>query len=93
MQREEKQECAGELTGWTLERNLTSRDVAEMRKVNYRLATVYRDSTVATSANPDKDTLIKQLRAGRERYKKEGQRCSEILLGHYDVTVADIMPQ
>jgi hypothetical protein len=60
---------------------------------DYRVTIVYKNSTVATSANPDEDTLIKQLWPDQETYKREEQRRFEILLGHWDLPVTDITPR
>jgi hypothetical protein len=60
---------------------------------DYRVTIVYKNSTVATSANPDEDAFIHQLWPDQETYKKEEQRRFEILLGHWDLPVTDITPQ
>ncbi len=60
---------------------------------DYRVTIVYKDSTVATSANPDEDAFIKQLWPDQDTYKKEEQRRFEILLGHWDLPVTDITPK
>ena len=54
---------------------------------------VYKDSTVATSSNPDEEAFIKELWPDQETYKKEEQRRFEILLGHWDLPVTDITPK
>ena len=46
---------------------------------DYRVTIVYKDSTVATSSNPDEDAFIKQLWPDQETYKREEQRRFEIL--------------
>jgi hypothetical protein len=60
---------------------------------DYRVTIVYKNSTVATSSNPDEDALIKQLWPDQETYKREEQRRFEILLGHWDLPVTDITPE
>ncbi|MEI9967584.1 MAG: hypothetical protein WDM87_02775 [Terracidiphilus sp.] len=60
---------------------------------DYRVTIVYKNSTVATSSNPDEDALIKQLWPDQDTYKKEEQRRFEILLGHWDLPVTDITPE
>jgi hypothetical protein len=60
---------------------------------DYRVTIVYKNSTVATSTNPDEDAFIKQLWPDQETYKKEEQRRFEILLGHWDLPVTDVTPQ
>ena len=59
---------------------------------DYRVTIVYKNSTVATSANPDEDAFIHQLWPDQEKYKKEEQRRFEILLSHWDLPVTDITP-
>lgn len=60
---------------------------------DYRVTIVYKNSTVATSANPDEATLIKELWPDQETYKKEEQRRFEILLAHWDLPVTEITPE
>jgi hypothetical protein len=60
---------------------------------DYRVTIVYKNSTVATSANPDEEGFIKQLWPDQETYKKEEQRRFEILLAHQDLPVTDITPE
>lgn len=59
---------------------------------DYRVTIVYKNSTVATSANPDEAQLIEQLWPDQATYKKEEQRRFEILLSHWDLPVTDITP-
>jgi hypothetical protein len=59
---------------------------------DYRVTIVWKNSTVATSSNPDEDAFIKQLWPDQEKYKKEEQRRFEILAGHWDLPVTDITP-
>ena len=60
---------------------------------DYRVTIVYKNSTVATSTNPDEAALIDQLWPDKETYKREEQRRFEILLGHWDLPVTDVTPQ
>jgi len=60
---------------------------------DYRVTVVYKNSTLATSANPDEEAFVKQLWPDREKYKQEEQRRFEILLGHWDLPVTEITPQ
>jgi len=60
---------------------------------DYRVTIVYKDSTVATSSNPDEAAFIRELWPDQETYKKEEQRRFEILLGHWDLPVTDITPK
>ena len=59
---------------------------------DYRVTIVYKNSTVATSSNPDEDAFTKALWPDQNTYKKEEQRRFEILLGHWDLPVTDITP-
>ncbi|MGA2207527.1 MAG: hypothetical protein ABSG10_12435 [Terracidiphilus sp.] len=65
----------------------------EDERWDYRVTIVYKNSTVATSANPDEEALIKELWPNQETYKREEQRRFEILLGHWDLPVTDITPK
>ena len=60
---------------------------------DYRVTIKYKNSTVATTANPDEEAFIKELWPDQETYKKEEQRRFEILLAHQDLPVTDITPK
>ena len=60
---------------------------------DYRVTIVYKDSTAATTSNPDEEAFIKQLWPDQEAYKKEEQRRFEILVAHWDLPVTDITPK
>jgi len=60
---------------------------------DYRVTIVYKNSTVATSSNPDEDAFTKALWPDQNTYKKEEQRRFEILLGHWDLPVTDVTPK
>jgi hypothetical protein len=66
---------------------------SEELRWDYRVTIVYKNSTAATTANPDEDAFIKQLWPDQEAYKREEQRRFEILLGHIDLPVTDITPK
>jgi hypothetical protein len=59
---------------------------------DYRVTIRYKNSTVATTTNPDEEAFIKELWPDQETYKKEEQRRFEILLGHWDLPVTEITP-
>jgi len=59
---------------------------------DYRVTITYPNSTLATTANPEEETLIKQLYPDQETYKREEQRRFEILISHWDLPVTDITP-
>jgi len=66
---------------------------SEELRWDYRVTIVYKNSAVATTANPDEEGFIKELWPDQETYKKEEQRRFEILLGHIDLPVTDITPK
>jgi hypothetical protein len=59
---------------------------------DYRVTIRYKNSTLATTSNPEEPALIKALWHDQETYKKEEQRRFEILLAHWDLPVTDITP-
>ncbi len=59
---------------------------------DYRVTIRYKNSTVATTTNPDEAAFIKEQWPDQETYKKEEQRRFEILLGHWDLPVTEITP-
>jgi len=66
--------------------------MTEDARWDYRVTIKYKNSTVATSANPEEESVIKQLWPDQETYKREEQRRFEILLAHWDLPVTDITP-
>lgn len=60
---------------------------------DYRVTITYKDSTAATTPNPDEDKLIHELWPDQATYKREEQRRFEILLAHWDLPIADITPK
>jgi hypothetical protein len=60
---------------------------------DYRVTIIFKDSTVATTANPDEEAFIKQLWPDQATYQKEEQRRFEILAAHWDLPVTDITPR
>jgi hypothetical protein len=59
---------------------------------DYRVTIRFKNSTVATTANPDEERFIQQLWPDHERYLREEQRRFEILLSHWDLPVTDVTP-
>jgi hypothetical protein len=59
---------------------------------DYRVTIRFKNSTMATTANPNEERLIKQLWPDQQTYQREEQRRFEILLGHWDLPVTDITP-
>ncbi|MGA2890829.1 MAG: hypothetical protein ABSE51_22635 [Terracidiphilus sp.] len=59
---------------------------------DFRVTIRYKNSTVATTTNPDEEAFKKELWPDQETYNKEEQRRFEILLAHWDLPVTDITP-
>ena len=59
---------------------------------DYRVTIRFKNSTLATTANPDEERMIKQLWPDQATFKREEQRRFEILLAHWDIPVTDITP-
>jgi len=52
----------------------------------------FKNSTLATTANPQEESWINQLWPDQVSYRREEQRRFEILLAHWDLPVTDITP-
>ena len=59
---------------------------------DYRVTIRFKNSTLATTGDPNEERLIKQLWPAEQTYQHEEQRRFEILLGHWDLPVTDITP-
>lgn len=66
--------------------------MTEDARWDYRVTITFKNSTVATTANPEEAGLIKQLWPDQQTYQREEQRRFEILLAHWDLPVTDITP-
>ncbi len=66
--------------------------MTEDARWDYRVTIRFKNSTLATTANPDEDALIKQLWPDQDSYKREEQRRFEILLAHWDLPISDVTP-
>ena len=66
--------------------------MTEDARWDYRVTIRFKNSTLATTANPDEDRLIQQLWPDQTVYKREEQRRFEILLAHWDLPVTDVTP-
>ncbi|HZR31336.1 MAG TPA: hypothetical protein VFA76_05735 [Terriglobales bacterium] len=66
--------------------------MTEDARWDYRVTIKFKNSTAATTANPEEESLIKQLWPDQETYKRDEQRRFEILLAHWDMPVTDITP-
>src|SRR5438045_1977248 len=63
--------------------------MTEDARWDYRVTIKFKNSTVATTANPDEESMIKQLWPDQETYKREAQRRFEILLAQSVVNLPD----
>jgi hypothetical protein len=66
--------------------------MTEDARWDYRVTIKFKNSGLATTANPLEESWIKQLWPDQETYKREEQRRFEILLAHWDLPVTDITP-
>jgi len=66
--------------------------MTEDARWDYRVTIRFKNSTLATTANPEEERLIKELWPDQETYRREEQRRFEVLLAHWDLPVTDITP-
>jgi hypothetical protein len=66
--------------------------MTEDSRWDYRVTLTFKNSTVATTTNPDEPALIKQLWPDQETFTREEQRRFAILLAHWDLPVTDVTP-
>ena len=66
--------------------------MTEEARWDYRVTIRFKNSTVATSADPEEESLIKQLWPDQPTYQREEERRFQILLAHWDLPVTDITP-
>ena len=57
---------------------------------DYRVTIRFKNSTAATTANPNEESMIRQLWPDQETYKREEQRRFEILDSHWDVPIKSV---
>jgi hypothetical protein len=57
---------------------------------DYRVTIVFKSAAIAND-NFDNEALLRQLYPDQESYKKEEQRRFEILDGHWDVPIKDVV--
>jgi hypothetical protein len=67
--------------------------MTEDARWDYRVTIRFRNSTAATTPNPEEASQIAKLWPDQETYKREEQRRFEILLAHWDLPVTDITPE
>ena len=70
-----------------------SNHMTEDSRWDFRVTIRFKNSTLATTANPDQDRVIKQLWPDQATYEREEQRRFEILLAHWDLPLTDITPK
>jgi hypothetical protein len=66
--------------------------MTEDARWDYRVTIQFKNSTLATTPNPDEESFIKQLWPDQETFKREEQHRFEILEAHWDLPVTDITP-
>jgi hypothetical protein len=66
--------------------------MTEDSRWDYRVTLAFRNSTLATTTNPDEPALIRQLWPDQQTFAREEQRRFEVLLAHWDVPVTDVTP-
>ncbi len=86
----QKIESTGRITALKIES--PAYHTTEDGRWDYRVTIRYKDSTAATTSNPDEEAFIRQLWPDQDTYKREEQRRFEILLAHWDLPVTDITP-
>jgi hypothetical protein len=67
--------------------------MTEEARWDYRVTLVFKNSGVATTANPDEGAMIRQLWPDQATFTREEQRRFEILLSHWDLPVTDVTPK
>jgi hypothetical protein len=70
-----------------------SNHTTEDGRWDYRVTIVFKNSTVATTGNPDEEKFINELWPDKITYEREEQRRFEILLAHWDLPVQNITPK
>lgn len=66
--------------------------MTEDARWDYRVTLRFKNSTLATTPNPQEAAWIKELWPDQETFRREEQRRFEILLAHWDLPVTDITP-
>src|SRR3989449_9804319 len=66
--------------------------MTEDARWDYRVTIRFKNSTVATTANAQEESWIRELWPDQETYKREEQRRFEGLLAHPGLPVTDITP-
>jgi hypothetical protein len=66
--------------------------MTEESRWDYRVTLTFKNSTMATTTNPDEPAMLKQLWPDQATFTREEQRRFEILLAHWDLPVTDVTP-
>ncbi len=69
-----------------------SNHMTEDSRWDYRVTITFKNSTIATTANPAEEETKKKLFPDQATYEREEQRRFEILVAHWDLPVANITP-
>jgi len=67
--------------------------MTEESRWDYRVTLTFKNSTMATTTNPDEPAMIKQLWPDQATFTREEQRRFEILLAHWDLPVTEVTPK
>ena len=67
--------------------------MTEDARWDYRVTIRFKNSTVATTSNPEEQSWIRELWPDQETYRREERRRFEILLAHWDLPLTDITPK
>jgi hypothetical protein len=69
-----------------------SNHMTEDSRWDYRVTITFKNSTAATTSNPNEEAEVKKLFPDQSTYQREEQRRFEILLAHWDLPVSNITP-
>ena len=66
--------------------------MTEDSRWDYRVTITFKNSTAATTSDPNEEAEVKKLYPDQSIYQREEQRRFEILLAHWDIPVSNITP-
>ena len=66
--------------------------MTEDSRWDYRVTITFKNSTAATTSDPNEESEVKKLFPDQTAYAREEQRRFEILLAHWDIPVSNITP-
>jgi hypothetical protein len=66
--------------------------MTEDSRWDYRVTITFKNSTAATTSDPNEEAEVKKLYPEQSTYQREEQRRFEILLAHWDIPVSNITP-